>query len=1035
MRSVCIEDVKQTCLFVREEVLKNVVELTIFNEGKAFKATLVISWPSSTYEIPLGCISAGRKVYRVRIPDIREEADVKFSVRDEAGNVVAEKAVSWRPRKRWIIYLVQYSHHDLGYTDIPQNVLKEYVDFYDSIIRLCEETEDWPEEVKFRYQVEQFWSINYYLKTQPKRKVDRLLKLLKEGRVEVSALFGNEVSGLCGHEEIIRLVYPSLRLRSTHGIPVSVAELNDVPGLSWGLATVLAGSGVEVMAPLLPRRYYRPDQMPFWDESIVTPGGIPTAFWWESLDGGRVLFWYQNIDFGGNVGFAESYEKLLKELPKFLDGLEEKGYPFDAILVRVRGAARDNSPPSIKPCLIAKEWNEKWAYPRIVVSTLSSFFKHLEENYGEFLKKLPVFKGEIPDSDYPVGATSTMQATILNRNAHDLIPSAEKFATIADRLLGLPYPHREYLKRAYEHNLLYDEHTWGLCCPFGPAQEASRIEKVLHAHKAYTLAHDVLVKSLNRIVDAIDLSEEGYYLIVFNPLSWKRTDVVRAWLREPDPCGHPMYEVVRDGKPTGILAHGNAVGRDVFYPPLELFEKPFSIVDLETGKKVECQTVVVKDPASVLDFAADRVGLAPREGRYVRQVVFVAEDVPSVGYKVYKIVAETKSPSHNSGEERGADSCVIENEYYRVVVDPNTGAVTSLFDKELGRELVDSKAPHGFSQLIVRESTTGKEHYVERVRVRKGLDGPIIKSIVVEGRAYGCPLVVKEIILYSKVKKVDLYYRILKDSTSMLEVYMAFPFKMHNPSFKYEGPNIVVTPIEDQFPGSHTCYYPVQHWVSVCDDDGFGVTWSSVDAHLVELGGLWPLGVSWAHHGVTSPNYPHENLRVSKFEKAYIYSFVLCNNFRTNFYTTQVGDMVFRYSITSHMGDWRTGISRNHGWNAANPLVAVFAEGGSRGKLPSKSYSFCEVDKPNVMITAIKPSEDGKGLVLRLVETSGRDTTVTVKLPFLSIEKAYVTNLVEEELKPVEVQGDRITTTIRAFEIATLKLIVKASLSKRCGVS
>ena len=113
---------------------------------------------------------------------------------------------------------------------------------------------------------------------------------------------------------------------------------------------------------------------------------------------------------------------------------------------------------------------------------------------------------------------------------------------------------------------------------------------------------------------------------------------------------------------------------------------------------------------------------------------------------------------------------------------------------------MDSEAPHGFGQLIVRESTTGKEHYVEEVRVKKGLNGPILKSIIVRGRAYGCPLVVREITLYSKVKKIDFYYRVLKDSTPMLEVYIAFPFKMHNPSFKYEGPNIVVTPIEDQFP-------------------------------------------------------------------------------------------------------------------------------------------------------------------------------------------------------------------------------------------
>jgi hypothetical protein len=1028
-----IKDITQTNLFIGGDLLKNMVKLTVFNKASPFEAGLLVEWGLNSYKFPLGVLGSGETSCDVYVPDIKEPAQVRFSVCDAAGNILDSVTINWRPKRHWTIYLVQYSHHDLGYTDMPQNVLNEYIGFYDSIIRYCEKTDDWPEDVKFRYQVEQLWSLLHYIRTQPRDRVEKLLNLIRGGRIGISALLGNEVSGLCGHEETIRLIYPAFRLKKTYRIPVEVAELNDVPGLSWGLATVLSGTDVKVIAPLLPRWYYG-RYTPFWNEGKIAPGmppGFPTAFWWQTLSGDKILFWYsarvQDIGFASDMGFNESYDRVLENLPKLLDVLEEKNYPFDAVLIRAKGY-RDNSPPSLRHCVVAKEWNSKWAYPRVIVSTLNDFFNYIKENYGHVLNGLLTFRGEIPDSDYPVGATSTMQATIVNRNAHDLIPSAEKFATIADLLFHLPYPWREHLDRAYEHNILYDEHTWGLSCAFGPAQEASRAEKVLHAYKAYSLSHDVLVKSLNRIVDGINLPEKGYYIVVFNSLPWSRTDVVRFQLLEPDPCGHPMFEAeIGDKKRMKVLLSGPVLERHPYHPPAELFEKPFRIVDLETGKEVVHQNVAVYDPKTPVPFAADRVGVGWYESMFAREVVFIAEDVPPLGYKVYK-VKEVEENKHPQG--KAAEVYAIENEFYMVKVDPDRGAVVSLYDKELGRELVDANAPHGFGQIVVRESNTSEQHVMGNIRVRRGFDGPVMKSITVEGSTYGFPLIVEEIILYNGVKKIDFNVRVLKDSTALLELYVAFPFRIKKPHFTYEGPNIVVKPPKDQLPGSHTCYYPVQHWVHVYDEDeDFGVAWSPIDAHLTMLGGLWPVGVSFAHHGVTPPGYPNKELRVEEFKKGHIYSFVLENNFRTNFYMTQTGDLLLRYSLTSHGGGWENCAVARHGWSASNLLTPIFAIGGWKGVLPTKKCSFCEVDQPNVLVTALKPSEDDEGIVIRLWETLGKETDVGVKLPIQRIKEAYLTNLVEERLKPVEVAGNTVTLTVKPFEVATLKLKVKMQLS------
>ncbi len=59
----------------------------------------------------------------------------------------------------------------------------------------------------------------------------------------MTALFANEITELCGHEELVRLLYPSFELKRRFGIDITVAEHNDIPGFSWGLASALAGAG------------------------------------------------------------------------------------------------------------------------------------------------------------------------------------------------------------------------------------------------------------------------------------------------------------------------------------------------------------------------------------------------------------------------------------------------------------------------------------------------------------------------------------------------------------------------------------------------------------------------------------------------------------------------------------------------------------------------------------------------------------------------------------------------------------------------
>ena len=47
-----------------------------------------------------------------------------------------------------------------------------------------------------------------------------------------------------------------------------------------------------------------------------------------------------------------------------------------------------------------------------------------------------------------------------------------------------------------------------------------------------------------------------------------------------------------------------------------------------------------------------------------------------------------------------ADNGLLENRFYRVRFDAATGAITSIFDKQLKVELVDQAAPHKFNEYL-----------------------------------------------------------------------------------------------------------------------------------------------------------------------------------------------------------------------------------------------------------------------------------------------------------------------------------------------
>jgi alpha-mannosidase len=1020
--SLKIIRIDPTVLFRQEQKgLMQAVDIEIDNTGKMVDGLLQIKFPSNDeLSLNLGTIKQGKDNYRFFIPEISATSPVEFKL--ITGSKVQDRlTMSWVRRKHWEICWTPISHHDLGYTNTIELVKEQYRDIYEDVLSFCEETENYPDEAKFRYSVEGAWSLQYFIERGNKESLEKLSKYIKEGRIDVHAFYGNEITDLDSHEELIRLMYPSFRINKDFGGQIKVGSITDIPGVTWGIPTVLAGAGVKYFFAGLPnyfewgldntRNYVSNPEFlnqikekygeihSFWDEKkILRPSGKPDAFYWKGPDGAKVLFYYQ-----GSYGCwsPRSYDEIMNELPRMLNNMDSRGNLLSVARYAGHGCS-DNTPADIIISKLVKEWNSKWAFPKLIVATSSMFFEKLDEQCKSS-KDIRTFSGDLPQTDYSVGATSSARETAINRGTHDQLHSAEKLTTMSYMLLKSNYPSKD-IRDAYNNMILYDEHTWGMDNPIGKLQDWAWSEKSNYAFKAAGMTELILSGgrgstggNAKSIANSIAFNEEGQHIVVFNTLSFNRNDLVNI--------------------------------------PGLFIKEPFDIIDIETGEKVPHQRIKLDSPQSPVPQAAERYARGqfntPGDGSNHSEgfnLVFVADNVPSMGYKSYRIIEAADSTDGTTSLVLTEKS--IENRFFKIMLNPETGTIASILDKELAIELVDKNAPHQVNQMITRWVKDGKEESPKTATIRKGQTGPVYASLVVSTSGAGCPQLTQEIILYDKIKRIDISNRVLKDLTPTQEIYFAFPFRMENPEFRFEGPLSVVKPLRDQFPGSNSNYYSVQHWADVSDGKT-GITLSSVDAHMLEFGGLNNSEVSQAHHGVTPLTFGAPF--ITELSKGYMYSYIMNSNFRTNFQTTQMGDVLFRYSISSHKGNWTEGRPREFGWSAGNPLFAVNVgnsggnklsanPAGSPGTLPG-SLSICKLDKPNVVLLSLKKAEDDEGIIIRLNETEGRDTEVNITLPATKIIKAYETNLVEVNEKPIDVKGQIIKINITAFGVKTIRIL------------
>lgn len=128
----------------------------------------------------------------------------------------------------------------------------------------------------------------------------------------------------------------------------------------------------------------------------------------------------------------------------------------------------------------------------------------------------------------------------------------------------------------------------------------------------------------------------------------------------------------------------------------------------------------------------------------------------------------------------------------------------------------------------------------------------------------------------------------------------------------------------------------------------------------------------------------------------------------------------FTYSIYPHIGGFREGGVIEAGIELNAPLYECEVRGQS-GTLP-ETFSLASLSRSGAVITAVKPAEDDpSALIVRLYEAYDSKDEITLTVPG-GYKRAYLTNILEENIAPLDIVNGNVRLSLSNFEIVTVKL-------------
>ncbi len=363
------------------------------------------------------------------------------------------------------------------------------------------------------------------------------------------------------------------------------------------------------------------------------------------------------------------------------------------------------------------------------------------------------------------------------------------------------------------------------------------------------------------------------------------------------------------------------------------------------------------------------------------------EDIPSVGYKLFKLYSEISST-----EEKvfSFQDNRLETPFYRVIIS-NSGAVSSLFDKRLKKEWTNGL----LNDLGSKDHETGDRISIlekdnRHIRLLCSSQDPVKHESIIT--------------FYADDPRIDFQNTINQNFDGLL--HWSFTFDIESPEVWHEEVGAIIK-AKTASAGGHYAdrmarydYLSLNHFINTGNSEE-SITLSNSDCLFFRLGKSTPsfLDQNSSVVHILVGGQVNENLGVIR----------------------QDGDTLFHqsFSLLPHNHRFNACESMRFALEHQNPLVAAMA--GSTGDLTQSKVSFLTNDKKDVILWTLKPGEDD-GLTMRFWNMG--DSPVTSDIRFKNtLLKAKYSSHVETDIQEIPVKGNEISINLNQNQLKTYRII------------
>ena len=576
--------------------------------------------------------------------------------------------------RNWHIEVLHHSHTDIGYTERQELICRNHADFLRQALDILRRIDagEAEEQRGFRWQCENYWQIENFLRFASAKDRQDLIRYIRSGQVGLSASYLN-LTDLIDETVLEEHLQAAREWADSVGATMKSAMTADVNGYSPALPDALSSIGVQ-----------------FFYSALHTHHGMyplhhnPAFFRWRGPHGGNVLtFVGEHYHWGHVLGLCphgtssymlnddllreiesgkrfttnaevteqEELDLAAKRITRYLAGLEEFGWPLNFVPVFVSGIYSDNSPPNGRVAERVNRLNALFKGQVILeMTTLDAFFEKLEASGAD----IPEYSGDFTDW-WADGIGSTPEAVKLYREAQ----RKRNLAALLD-------PEKKYIdqklwKQSGRNIMLYAEHTWGhsasVSDPYKSLVSEMGLKKTAYAVNANSEAGAMLDGVLDGLGNRGLYPDRSLRFRVLNPYSFQMTAPVAVPLLGWEyPLGCAQKEI------------------------------PLALSDADTGEILPTQT----EPGPRGRLAETALTLNPGESRELKLSYREASrEMPA--HTAWMCADAVRDLEEIDGLATPAH---IETRFFTVRTDAQKG-ISSIVYRETGTELMDTDSPYG----------------------------------------------------------------------------------------------------------------------------------------------------------------------------------------------------------------------------------------------------------------------------------------------------------------------------------------------------